>query len=155
MKHRLSTVVATAAVGALLAGCGGGGPSSGGGKVSDDKIVLGVLTDLCSDTTDIAGPNSVQAVQMAVDDFKKKYGDKAITRNIEVIKADHQNKPEIADAQAREMYDRQEGRRALRRADLVGGPRGADRRRPGQEAVLQHRRRHHGTRGQDLQSVHL
>ncbi|MCX4608566.1 MULTISPECIES: ABC transporter substrate-binding protein [Streptomyces] len=106
MKHRLSTVVATAAVGALLAGCGGGGPSSGGGKVSDDKIVLGVLTDLSGVYADIAGPNSVQAVQMAVDDFKKKYGDKAITRNIEVIKADHQNKPEIANTQAREMYDR-------------------------------------------------
>ncbi|MEV0492052.1 ABC transporter substrate-binding protein [Streptomyces atratus] len=106
MKHRLSMVVATAAVGALLAGCGGGGPSSGGGKVSDDKIVLGVLTDLSGVYADIAGPNSVEAVQMAVDDFKKKYGDKAVTKNIEVIKADHQNKPEVANTQAREMYDR-------------------------------------------------
>jgi len=106
MKHRLSTVVAAVAVGTLLAGCGGGGPSAGGGKVSDDKIVLGVLTDLSGVYADIAGPHSVEAVQMAVDDFKKKHGDKAVTKNIDVIKADHQNKPEVANTQAREMYDR-------------------------------------------------
>ncbi|AVH55284.1 MULTISPECIES: ABC transporter substrate-binding protein [Streptomyces] len=106
MKRTLSTGVAAVAVGALLAGCGGGGPSSGSGKVSDDKIVLGVLTDLSGIYADIAGPGSVEAVQMAVDDFKKKYGDKAVTENIEVIKADHQNKPEVANTQAREMYDR-------------------------------------------------
>ncbi|MFE0511472.1 ABC transporter substrate-binding protein [Streptomyces sp. NPDC058964] len=106
MKRTLSTLVATAAVGTLLAGCGGGGPSSGGGKVSDNKIVLGVLTDLSGVYADIAGPGSVDAVRMAVDDFKKKYGDKAVTKDIEVVKADHQNKPEVANTQAREMYER-------------------------------------------------
>ncbi|MFF8941769.1 ABC transporter substrate-binding protein [Streptomyces sp. NPDC014864] len=106
MKRTLSAGVALAAAGALLAGCGGGGPSSGGGRVSDDKIVLGVLTDLSGVYADIAGQGSVEAVQMAVDDFKKKYGDKAVTGNIEVVKADHQNKPEVANTQAREMYDR-------------------------------------------------
>lgn len=106
MKRTLSTGAALAAAGALLAGCGGGGPSSGGGKVSNDKIVLGVLTDLSGIYADIAGPGSVDAVQMAVDDFKKKYGDKAVTKDIEVVKADHQNKPEVANTQAREMYER-------------------------------------------------
>ncbi|MEU8620480.1 ABC transporter substrate-binding protein [Streptomyces sp. NPDC048623] len=106
MKRTITTGAALAAAGALLVGCGGGGPSSDGGKVSDDKIVLGVLTDLSGTYADIAGPGSVEAVQMAVDDFKKKYGDKAVTKNIEVIKADHQNKPEVANTQAREMYDR-------------------------------------------------
>ncbi|MFF4550125.1 ABC transporter substrate-binding protein [Streptomyces sp. NPDC001435] len=108
MKRTLSTVAATAAVGALLAGCGGGGPSSGGGKVSDGKIVLGVLTDLSGVYADIAGPGSVDAVRMAVDDFKKKYGDKAVAKSIEVVKADHQNKPEVANTQAREMYERKQ-----------------------------------------------
>ena len=108
MKRRLTMGVAAAAVGTLLAACGGGGPGSAGGKVSNDKIVLGVLTDLSGVYADIAGPNSVQAVQMAVDDFKKKYGDKAVTRNIQVIKADHQNKPEVANTQAREMYERKQ-----------------------------------------------
>lgn len=108
MKHKLSMGVAAATVGALLAGCGGGGPSSSGGEVTDDKITLGVLTDLSGVYADITGPNSVAAVEMAVEDFKEKYGDDAITENINVIKADHQNKPEIANTQAREMYDRQQ-----------------------------------------------
>jgi branched-chain amino acid transport system substrate-binding protein len=108
LKRRLSGAVAVAAAGALLAGCGGGGPTSGGGKVSDDKIVLGVLTDLSGVYADISGPNSVAAVEMAVEDFTKKYGDDAVTKNIEVIKADHQNKPEIANTQARQMYDRKQ-----------------------------------------------
>ncbi len=99
--------IAAAAVGALLAGCGGG-PGAGGGKVSNAKIVLGVLTDLSGLYADITGPNAVAAVEMAVEDFKRKYGDKAITDNIEVIKADHQNKPEVASTQARQMYDRQQ-----------------------------------------------
>jgi branched-chain amino acid transport system substrate-binding protein len=107
-RRRLSGAVALAAAGALLAGCGGGGPAAGGGKVTDDKIVLGVLTDLSGVYADISGPNSVAAVEMAVEDFKKKYGDDAVTKNIEVIKADHQNKPEIANTQARQMYDRKQ-----------------------------------------------
>lgn len=106
MKRGLSVGVATAAASALLVGCGGGGPATGGGKISDDKIVLGVLTDLSGVYADITGPNSVAAVEMAVEEFKQRYGDEAVTRNIEVIKADHQNKPEIANTQARQMYDR-------------------------------------------------
>ena len=43
---------------------------------------------------------------MAVDDFKAKYGDKAVTKNIEVITADHQNKPDVANTKATELYDR-------------------------------------------------
>lgn len=92
--------------GALLAACGGGGPTSGGGGISDDKITLGVLTDLSGVYADLAGPNSVAAVEMAVEDFKKKHGEDAVTQDIEVIKADHQNKPELANTLAREMYDR-------------------------------------------------
>ncbi|MQY10286.1 hypothetical protein SRB5_03930 [Streptomyces sp. RB5] len=106
MKRRLVSTFAAVAAGTLLAGCGGGGPSSGGGKISDDKIVLGVLTDLSGVYADLAGANSVAAVEMAVADFRKKYGDKAVTDDIEVIKADHQNKPEIANTQAKEMYER-------------------------------------------------
>jgi branched-chain amino acid transport system substrate-binding protein len=93
-------------VAALLAGCSGGGPGSGGGKISDDRISLGVLTDLSGVYADLAGPHAVDAVRMAVDDFQKKYGAKAVTKNIKVVSADHQNKPEIANTQSREMYDR-------------------------------------------------
>jgi branched-chain amino acid transport system substrate-binding protein len=43
---------------------------------------------------------------MAVADFKEKYGKDAVTDNIDVISADHQNQPEIANTKAQEMYDR-------------------------------------------------
>jgi branched-chain amino acid transport system substrate-binding protein len=96
---------AVAVIGVVLAGCGGG-PQSGGGTVSGDAVKLGVITDLSGVYSEVGGKNSVAAVEMAVDDFKKKHGDDAVTKNIEVSSADHQNKPEIANTAAREMYDR-------------------------------------------------
>ncbi|MEV6006093.1 ABC transporter substrate-binding protein [Streptomyces sp. NPDC051976] len=106
MRRTWPAATALVAVTALLAGCGGGGPGSGGGRISGGKISLGVLTDLSGVYADLAGPHAVAAVQMAVDDFQQKYGDKAVAKNIDVVSADHQNKPEIANTQAREMYDR-------------------------------------------------
>ena len=37
---------------------------------------------------------------MAVEDYKAKYGDKAVAKNIKVVTADHQNKPDIANTKA-------------------------------------------------------
>jgi branched-chain amino acid transport system substrate-binding protein len=103
-----SAAIAACMTGALvLAGCGGGGPSAGGGKISDDKVVLAVLNDQSGVYKDLSGPGSVEAVKMAVADYQKKYGDKAVASDIEVISADHQNKPDIANTKAQEMYDRQ------------------------------------------------
>ncbi|MGW5667736.1 ABC transporter substrate-binding protein [Micromonospora sp. NPDC003776] len=105
--RRTAGLAAASAVALLAAGCGGGGPSgSGSSKLTDDKIVLGVLNDQSGVYADASGPNSVKAVQMAVNDFKAKYGDKAITKNISVESADHQNKPDIANTKAAELYDR-------------------------------------------------
>ncbi len=105
MATRLMAAATVVAVGAMIAGCGGG-PQSGGGKVSGDAIKLGVITDLSGVYSEVGGKGSVAAVQMAVDDFKKKHKDDAVTKNIEVSSADHQNKPEIANTAASEMYDR-------------------------------------------------
>jgi branched-chain amino acid transport system substrate-binding protein len=102
------TLASTAVVALLVSGCGAGGPSGGGGKISGDKIVLAVLNDQSGVYSDVSGKNSVEAVKLAIEDFKAEYGDKAVTRNIEVISADHQNKPEIANSKAQELYDRQE-----------------------------------------------
>ena len=104
---RKAAAITTAAA-LLLAACGQGGPSGGGGKISGDKIVLAVLNDQSGVYSDLSGKNSVEAVKMAVEDFKAQYGDKAVTKNIEVVTADHQNKPEIANSKAQELYDRQE-----------------------------------------------
>ncbi|HEV7898085.1 MAG TPA: ABC transporter substrate-binding protein, partial [Planosporangium sp.] len=94
----------------VLTGCltaCGGGPKSAGGKLSDDKLVLAVLNDQSGVYADLSGKNSVEAVKMAVEDFKARYGPKAITGNIQVVTADHQNKPDVANSKAQELYDRQ------------------------------------------------
>jgi len=106
---RKAATVAVVSVAALLAtaACGGGGPRSGGeSKLTDDKIVLGVLNDQTAVYSALSGRNSVKAVEMAIADFKAKYGDKAVTQNITVESADHQNKPDVANSKAAEMYDR-------------------------------------------------
>jgi branched-chain amino acid transport system substrate-binding protein len=43
---------------------------------------------------------------MAVEDFKAKYGENALGGSVEVITADHQNKPDVASSKAQEMYER-------------------------------------------------
>ena len=77
---------------------------------------------------------------MAIADFKAKYGDKAVTKNIEVVTADHQNKPDVANSKAQELYDRQGADVDPRRADLVGRAAVADVAKAEEEALLQHRR---------------
>ena len=99
---RRSAALATA--GALLAGCAGG-PGGGGGKISDGKVVLAVLTDESGVYADLSGKNAVEAVKMAVADYKAKYGDKAVAKKIEVVDADHQNKPDIANSKAQELVE--------------------------------------------------
>ncbi|XVQ09007.1 ABC transporter substrate-binding protein [Spirillospora sp. CA-255316] len=100
-----------AAAGVLLAGCAGG-PGGGGGKISDGKVVLAVLNDQTAIYADLSGRNSIEAVRMAVADYKAKYGDKAAAKEVEVVSADHQNKPDVANTKAQELYDRQ-------RADMI------------------------------------
>jgi branched-chain amino acid transport system substrate-binding protein len=102
--------LAVCMVGAMvLAGCAGGagGPQEEGGDISNDKVVIGVLNDQSGVYKDLSGPNSVVAVNMAIADYKAKYGDKAVAKKIEVVTADHQNKPDIANTKAQEMYERQ------------------------------------------------
>jgi branched-chain amino acid transport system substrate-binding protein len=109
--NRSKPLVLTAGVvgaGLVLAACGGGGgPASSGGALTDGKVVLGVLNDQSGVYKDLSGPNSKVAVEMAVEDYKAKHGDKAVASTIEVVTADHQNKPDIANTKAQEMYDRQ------------------------------------------------
>jgi branched-chain amino acid transport system substrate-binding protein len=106
MKALGRTAALSAAVALLAAGCNGG-PGGGGGKISDGKVVLAVLNDQSGIYSALSGKGSVTAVQMAVDDFKAEHGSKAVSSKIEVISADHQNKPEIANSKAQELYDRQ------------------------------------------------
>ncbi|GAB1693670.1 ABC transporter substrate-binding protein [Krasilnikovia sp. M28-CT-15] len=109
MRKATRALCAASAAGVLLvAGCGRGGPGGGDEKISGGKIVLAVLNDQSGVYADLSGRNSVEAVRMAVADFQARYGDQAVTKNIEVISADHQNKPDIANSKAQELYDRQQ-----------------------------------------------
>jgi branched-chain amino acid transport system substrate-binding protein len=70
-------------------------------QVSDDVVKIGVLTDMTGLYSDLSGPGSIAAAQMAVEDFGGTVGGK----RIEVISADHQNKPDIGLNIARRWFD--------------------------------------------------
>ncbi|MCO6003935.1 ABC transporter substrate-binding protein [Actinoallomurus purpureus] len=107
----LGAAAAVTVAGAMLAGCAGG-PGGGGGKISGGKVVLAVLNDQSGIYSQLSGQGSVKAVQLAVADYKAKYGAKAVAKKIDVVSADHQNKPDIANSKAQELYDR-------RQADVI------------------------------------
>src|SRR5213596_2136496 len=67
----------------------------------EQPIRIGVLNDQSSVYADFQGKGSVLAAQMAVED----YGGKAAGRRIEVVFADHQNKPDVGSVVARKWLD--------------------------------------------------
>ncbi len=94
MKRKLTSVL----VGAALAGLAGAASA----QISDGVVKIGVLSDMSGLYADIGGPGSTQAAKMAVEDFQKtsKAGLK-----VEVVSADHQNKPDVGSTVARQWYD--------------------------------------------------
>ena len=74
----------------------------GGGAFAQEKTIkIGVLTDNSGLYADVAGPGATLAAKMAVEDS----GLAAKGWKIEVISADHQNKPDIATSIARQWID--------------------------------------------------
>ena len=70
-------------------------------QISDNVIKIGVLSDMSSLYTDLAGAGSVVAARMAVEDSGiEKRGYK-----VEIVSADHQNKPDVGSSIARQWYD--------------------------------------------------
>lgn len=65
------------------------------------EVTLGVLNDRSGVYADLSGEGSVVAARMAVEDFDA--ASKGL--DVEVISADHQNKPDIASNIARQWYD--------------------------------------------------
>jgi branched-chain amino acid transport system substrate-binding protein len=70
-------------------------------QISDDVVKIGVLTDHSGGFAYLVGKHSVEATQMAVDDF----GGKVLGKPIVVVTADHQNKADIATALSRKWFD--------------------------------------------------
>ena len=73
-------------------------------KLSDGVVKIGVLTDMTGYYSDLAGPGSVLAAQMAVADF----GGKMLGKPIQVISADHQLKADVASNIARKWFDQEQ-----------------------------------------------
>jgi len=79
------------------------GPMEAQAEISNDVVRIGVLTDLSSVYAGNTGPGSVEAARMAIEDF----GGKVLGRPVELISADHQNKPDVGTALARRWFDEQ------------------------------------------------
>ncbi len=84
--------------GAAVLGMGAGVAQA---QVSDDVVRIGILNDMTGLFADLAGPGSVEAARMAVQDF----GGTVLGRPIEVVPGDHQNRPDVGTALARRWYD--------------------------------------------------
>ncbi len=87
---------AFATAGALVAG-------GAHAQISGDVIRIGFITDLSGVYADIDGPAGVEAIRMAIADM----GGAINGKKIELLVADHQNKPDVAASKAREWFDTQ------------------------------------------------
>jgi branched-chain amino acid transport system substrate-binding protein len=98
MKAGFSRAIISAVL--LAASCATASAQSAG--ISDGTVKIGVLTDMTGVFSDLAGAGSVTAAQMAIDDFVEK---EKPSFKVELVSADHQNKPDIATGIARQWYD--------------------------------------------------
>jgi branched-chain amino acid transport system substrate-binding protein len=70
-------------------------------QISGNVVKIGVLNDQSGTYADLAGPGSVLAARMAVEDFQKTNKD----LKVEIVFADHQNKPDVGSQIARKWFD--------------------------------------------------
>src|SRR6202012_4095956 len=93
----MKSFAAALAAGLALAASG----TAANAQISDNVVKLGVLTDMSSLYADATGKGSLAAVEMAVAD----YGGKVAGVPIQIVSADHQNKPDVGVNIARNWYD--------------------------------------------------
>ena len=90
--HRVGLIAAAMAGLALAA------PSA---RASGDTLRVGVITDMSGQYSEGNGTGSVLAAKLAVEDF----GPTVLGRKIDIVAADHQNKPDVAAAIVRQWLD--------------------------------------------------
>ncbi|HAP46630.1 MAG TPA: ABC transporter permease [Afipia sp.] len=95
MKSRLTALMLSSAL--VLSGAG----MAGAQEKLDKNVKIGVLTDMSGLYSDISGAGAVLATQMAVEDS----GLREKGWKIDVISADHQLKPDVTAAIARQWAD--------------------------------------------------
>src|SRR4029453_9110085 len=76
-------------------------PFGASAQVSDNTVKIGILNDQSGVYADFGGKWSVEAANMAIADF----GGKVLGKSVELVSADHQNKPDVASNIARQWYD--------------------------------------------------
>jgi branched-chain amino acid transport system substrate-binding protein len=90
----LKRTAAAAAIAALMV-------TGAQAQVSDGVVKIGVLTDMSSLYSDLSGAGSVLAARMAIEDS----GVQKRGMKVELLSADHQNKPDVGSGIARQWYD--------------------------------------------------
>src|SRR6201991_4126937 len=86
-----SALLAAVAAGSLLLAA----------PASAEGVKIGILNDQSGVYADYGGKYSVEAAKMAIEDF----GGEVLGQKIEMVTADHQNKPDLATSIARRWYD--------------------------------------------------
>ena len=99
MKTALTAAVATAM-----------GMSAAHAEISDNEIRIGYLADMSGLYRDLAGPNGLAALRMAVEDF----GGSINGAPIRILSADDRNSPDVASSTVRQWVERD-------RVDMVQG----------------------------------
>ena len=85
----------------LVAAACGLGAAAAQAQISDGVVKIGVMNDMSGLYADVSGPGAVTAAKMAVEDF----GAAAKGMKVEIVSADHQNKPDVGSTIARTWYD--------------------------------------------------
>jgi branched-chain amino acid transport system substrate-binding protein len=96
MRRKLSALLVSGALATLALA-----PGMASAQISDDVVKLGVLNDMSGLYADLGGQGSVVAATMAVEDF----GAAAKGMKVEIVSADHQNKPDVGSSIARQWFD--------------------------------------------------
>ena len=96
MKGEMNVARLSAAVVAGLLLC-----SAANAEIADNRIRVGVLTDLAGIYEQNAGNGSVEAARMAAEEFNGKING----ATIEIIAGDHQNKPDVGTSVANRWFD--------------------------------------------------
>ena len=86
----------------LMAGLGLLAAGSAHAQISGNVVKIGVMNDMSGLYADIGGPGSVIAAKMAVEDYLKATKS---SLKVEVVSADHQNKPDVGSSIARKWYE--------------------------------------------------
>lgn len=94
--HKVGRLAASAVIGAVLSWS-----ATANAQTPADTIKLGILNDQSGPFRDLGGPWSVEAARMAAEDF----GGAVLGRKVEIVFADHQNKPDIGAGIARRWFD--------------------------------------------------